>query len=148
MNFPRLETELKHSPERVRKALVEKELEPYFKKSGWLTQGSAARHIRWRAESDGSLLGKLSYFRSKNLSVFQFRVQLEPSGTGTKAVLFAQHGPFSPFLRFLLYVIGFIVFVVGLVLSFLVDKAMQRGLLKCVQYLEQHLKMWDESAAL
>jgi hypothetical protein len=145
MNFPRLETELKHSPERVRKALIESELEPYFKKSGWLTQGSAARHIRWRAESDGNLLGKLSYFRSKNLSIFRFRVQLEPSGTGTRAVLFAQHGPFSPLLRFLLYAVGLCMFIVGVVFSYLGDKAIQRGLLKSVQYLKRHLKMWDES---
>lgn len=146
MKFPRLETELKHSPEHVRKALAEKELEPFFKKSGWLTQGSVARHIRWHVESDGNLLGKLSYFRSKNLCVFRFRVQLEPSGTGTRAVILAQHGPFSPFLRFLLYFIGFCIFVVGLVFSFLVDKALQRGLQKSVEYLERHLKMWDESA--
>ncbi|MCL0048418.1 hypothetical protein M1N20_03100 [Dehalococcoidia bacterium] len=119
MNFPRLETELKHSPERVRKALVERELEPYFKKSGWLTQGSVARHIRWHAESDGNLLGKLSYFRSKHLCVFQFRVQLKPSRTGTRAVLLAQHGSFSPLLRFLLYAAGLCVFGVGVVFSYL-----------------------------
>jgi hypothetical protein len=146
MNFPRLETELKHPPEYVRKALVERELEPYFKKSGRLTQGSVARGIRWHAESDGTLLGKLSYFRSKDLCVFRFRVQLEPSGTGTRAVLLAQHGPFSPLLRFLLYAVGLCMFVVGVVFSFLVDKAMQRGLLKSVEYLVRHLKMWDESA--
>lgn len=146
MNFPRLETELKHSPERVRKAFVESELEPYFKKSGRLTQGSAARHIRWHAESDGSLLGKVGYFRNKNLSVFRFRVQLEPSGTGTRAVLLAQHGPFSPLLRFLLYAVGLCIFLVGVVVSYLMDKGIQHGLRKCVEYLERHLKMWDESA--
>ena len=146
MKFPRIETQLKHSPQRVKKALVESELEPYFKKSGWLTQGSVARHIRWHAESDGNLLGKLSYFRSKNLCVFRFRVQLEQSGTGTRAVLLAQHGPFSPLLRFLLYMVGLCMFVVGVVFSYLGDKAIQRGLLKSVQYLERHLKMWDESA--
>ncbi len=146
MKFPRLEIELKHSPESVRKALVDKELEPYFKESGWLTQGSVARGIRWQAESDSNLLGKLSYWRSKNLCVFRFRVQLEPSGTGTKAVLLAQHGPFSPFLRFLLYLIGICIFVVGVVFSYIGDKAIQRGLQKSVEYLERHLKMWDESA--
>lgn len=146
MKFPHLKAELKHSPERVRKALVEKELEPYFKKSGWLTQGSVARHIRWRAESDNNLLGKLSYFRSKHLSVFRFRVQLEPSATGTRVVLLAQHGPFSPLLRLLLYAAGLCVFGIGVVFSYLGDKAVQRGLLKSVQYLDRRLKMWDESA--
>jgi hypothetical protein len=148
MKFPRLETELKHPPEQVRKALVEKDLEPYFKKSGRLTQGSVARGIHWHAEPDGNLLGKLSYWRSKNLCIFRFRVQLEPSATGTRAVLLAQHGPFSPFLRFLLYVIGLCIFIVGVVISFLIDKAMQHGLQKSVEYLERHLKMWDETASV
>lgn len=146
MNFPRLETELKHSPKRVRKALVERELEPYFKKSGWLTQGSVARDIRWDIEPDGNLIGKLSYFRSKSLCVFQFRGHLEPSGTGTRVVLLAQHGPYSPLFTFLLYAGGLWLFGVGVVFSYLVDKAVQRDLLKSVQYLDQHLKMWDESA--
>lgn len=146
MNFPRLVTELKHPPERVRKALVENELEPFFKASGRLTQGSVARYIRWHAEPDGTLLGKLSYFRSKNLCVFRFRMQLEPSETGTRVALLAQHGPFSPLLRFLIYAVGLCVFGVGVVFSYLGDKAIQRGLLKSVQYLERHLKMWDESA--
>jgi hypothetical protein len=146
MKFPRLETELKHSPERVRKALLEKELEPYYKKSGWLTQGSVARRMRWRAESDGNLLGKLPYFGARHFSVFRFRVLLEPSGTGTRAVILAQHGPFSPFLRFLLYVIGLCILVVGVVFSYIGDKAIQRGLQKSVEYLERHLKMWDEAA--
>jgi len=62
MNFPRLETELKHPPEYVRKALVERELEPYFKKSGRLTQGSVARghpvarRVRWYLAREAELL--------------------------------------------------------------------------------------------
>lgn len=145
MKFPRIEVNLKHPRERVTKAFVENELEPYFKKSGRLTVGSAARGIRWHAEPDGNLVGKVSYFRSANLSIFRFRVQLESSEAGTRAVILVQNGPFSPFFRFLLYAIGLCVFVVGLVFSFLADKVMQRGLLRTVQYLEQHLKMWDEA---
>lgn len=146
MNFPRLETPLKHSPERVRAALLGKELEPYFKKSGWFTQGSAGRGIRWHREPDESLLGKVGYFRAKNISVFRFKVQLEPSGPGTRAVLLVQHGPFSPFLRFLAYAIGLCMFLVGVVFVYLGDKAMERGLRKVLEYLERHLKMWDEAA--
>jgi len=146
MRFPRLETQLKHPPERVRAALLGNDLEPYFKKSGWLTPGSAGRGIRWRAEPDGSLLGKTSYFRAKNLCVFRFRAQLEPSGTGTRVVLLAQHGPFSPILRFLLYVVGLFMCLVGVVFSYLVDRAVLHGLRKVLEYLERHLKMWDEAA--
>jgi hypothetical protein len=146
MDFPRLETQLRHPPERVRSALLGNELEPYFKESGWLTQGSAGRGIRWSAQPDGSLLGKVGYFRSKNLSAFRFKVQLEPAGSGTRAVLLAQHGPFSPLLRFLLYGVGLLMCLVGVVFSYLGDKAIQRGLSKVVEYLERHLKMWDEAA--
>ena len=145
MNFPKIETQLKHTPERIRAAFVGNELEPYFKKSGVLTQGSAARGIRWSVEPDGSLIGKASYFMAKNLSVFRFKVQLEPSGSGTRAVLLTEYGPTGPFFRFLTYFIGLCMCLVGVVFSYLADMLMQKNLLKAVEYLERHLKMWDEA---
>jgi hypothetical protein len=147
MNFPRLELDLRHPRERVKAAILGNELEPYFNRSGWLTQGGAARGIRWQAQADGSLLGKVGYFRAKNLSVFRFRIQLAPSEGGTRATLLAHHGPFSAFFRFLAYAIGLCLCVVGVFFSYLVDKAMQRGLLKVVENLQNHLKLWDNTAA-
>lgn len=146
MNFPHIWFDLRHPPDRVKAAILGNELKPYFDRSGWFTQGSVARYIRWWAEVDGSLLGKLSYFRAKNLSIFRFRIELAPFGHGSRVSLLVQHGPFSAFLRFLLYAVGVCMCFVGVVISYIGDKAMERGLHKTVEYLHCHLKMWDEAA--
>lgn len=145
MDFPRVEIQLDHPPERVRSALLGNELEPYFKQSGWRASGSAGSGIQWSSQPDGSLLGKMGYFRSKNLSVFRFAVGLDADEAGTRVVLRAQHGPFSQFLRLVLYAGGLLFCLVGVILPYLADKGIQRGLSKVVEYLGEHLKMWDQS---
>jgi hypothetical protein len=145
MNFPRVDSDLRNTPERVRSAILGGEIEPYFKQSGWLTQGGTARWIKWQPLPDGSLEGKLGYFRSKNLCVFRFKAELQPLAGGSRVTLLAQHGPFSPFLRFLLYAIGICMCVVGVVFSYLGDQAIQRGLSKVVENLQRHLTMWDQA---
>lgn len=147
MKFPRIETDLVHPPERVKAALLNKELQPHFKASGWLTQGSVGSKIRWTEQPDGSLSGKLGYFTAKNLSVFRFKVEVAAEGAGSKVVLSAHHGPYSRFLMVLGHVVGFCMFVVGLLFAMLASKAVQRGLRKVVEYVERHLRTWDAAEA-
>ena len=145
MDFPSFTLELRHSPDRVMAAILGGDLDSYFQESGWLTRGGAARWIKWQKQSDNSLVGKLGYFRAKNLSVFRFRVELHPLVDGSKATVLAEHGPYSPMLRFLLYALGLCMCVVGVVFSILGDKIIQRGLFNVVDTLQRHLMMWDSA---
>ena len=143
MNFPYLSFELQHSPDQVRTALMTDELEPFFARSGWFAEGGAARAIRWQSQADGSLVGQISYFRAKNLSAFRFVLTFEPTTLGSKVLLRTCHGPYSPILRVMLYVVGLSLCCVGIVFSYLGDRAIQRALRKVVESLQRHLSMWD-----
>jgi len=148
MSLPFRIVKLASPPDQVKAAVLSGDLVPYFKQSGIFTLGSAARYIKWSDQSDGSLLGKLGYFRSKNQCIYRFRMIFIPCDTGTELTLKVEHGPFSLILKLLLYFLGLCLCVVGVVFSFIGSSMIKRGQNYILQYLQGHLVDWDQARNL
>lgn len=143
MSLPLRVVQLSSVAEQVKEAVLLGGLAPYFKKTGLFTLGGVGRHIKWRSQSNGSLFGKLGYFRSKNLCIFRFRMIFIPRDSGTEVILKVEHGPFSRLLMLIAFVVGLCMCGIGVVFYFLLSASAKRGQNHILQYLQGHLVDWD-----
>ncbi len=144
MNLPQVTVSLKHPPERVAAALLNKELEPFYGTRGRIIERNPSRLIKWSRNGAQSLLGKISYFTNKTLCVYRFKVDTLPEGQGTRTVLSAQNGPYSSFFRLVTYVVGLCMCVVGILFAIFIDKLVERGLQSYVENLHRAVVAWDQ----
>jgi len=137
--------QLSQSAQRVRQALVGKELDPYYQRPGLLIERSPGRWINWSVNPNGEIEGNISYFRSRSYCAYRFCARVSDNGDHSVVQFESALKGWAIPLFVLAYGIGLAMCIVGVVFPILGQFGYKKGIARCFRNVEAALKAWDEA---
>jgi len=149
MKMAHVSVTITKTPERVTRAILAREFEPFFPKSGVVLDPAPARWIQWSPGDEASLVGKVPYLRGKHESAVRFRIRLVPSQTGgTQAWIGVEHTTYSSVMIPVMHFLGLCMCCVGVVFTILGVRTLEKRFTRRVENMRDVLVAWDRATPM